>query len=55
MKNYVSIILVSNFSYKSLIHSKPLHIRFDRRDGFIRVYDGSRYLVLFGSEKYDSI
>ena len=24
-------------------------------DGFIRVYDGTRYLVLFGSEKCDSI
>ena len=23
--------------------------------GFIRVYDGSRYLVLFGLEKYDAI
>ena len=30
-------------------------IRFDKIDGFIRVYDGSRYLVLFGNEKYDSI
>ena len=24
-------------------------------DAFIRVYDRTRYLVLFGSEKYDSI
>ena len=24
-------------------------------DGFIRGYDGTRYLILFGSEKYDSI
>ena len=48
-------ILVYNISYKSLIDSKPLCIRFDKIDGFIRVYDGTRYLVLFGSEKYDSI
>ena len=34
---------------------KPLGIRFDKIDGFIKVYDGTRYLVLFGSEKYDSI
>ena len=36
---------------------KPLRIRFDKIDGFIiiRVYDGTRYLVLFGSEKFDSI
>ena len=24
-------------------------------DGFIRVYDGSRYLVLFALEEYDAI
>ena len=35
--------------------AKPLCIRFDKIDGFIRVYDRTRYLVLFGSEKYDSI
>ena len=31
-----------------------MRIRFNKIDGFIRVYDGTRYLVLFGSEKYDS-
>ena len=41
--------------YKSLIDFKHLPIRFDKIDGFIKVYDGSRYLVLFGSEKYDFI
>ena len=35
--------------------AKPLRVRFDKIDGFIRVYDGTRYLVLFGSEKYNSI
>ena len=30
-------------------------VRFGELDGFIRVYSGSRYLVLFGSEKYDFI
>ena len=35
--------------------AKPLCIRFDTVDGFIRAYDGTRYLVLFGAEKYDSI
>ena len=34
---------------------KSLRIRFDKIDGFLRVYDGTRYLVLFGAEKYDSI
>ena len=28
---------------------------FDKMDGFIRIYDGTRYLTLFGSEKYDAI
>ena len=38
-----------------MIDAKPLHIRFDKIDRFIRVYDRTRYLVLFGSEKYDFI
>ena len=53
-KSYENI-LVYNISYKSLNNSKPLCIRFDKIDGFIRVYYGTRYLVLLGSEKYDSI
>ena len=32
-----------------------MHVRFDKIDGFIRIYDGTRYLVLFGPEKYDAI
>ena len=28
---------------------------FDKVDGFITVYDGTRYLVLFGPEKNDAI
>ena len=28
---------------------------FNKVDGFIRVYDRSNYLVLFGPEKYDFI
>ena len=35
--------------------AKPLRIRFNKIDGFVRVYDGTTYLVLFQSEKYDSI
>ena len=44
--------LFYNISLKKLIDSKPLHIRFDKIDGFIRFYDRTRYLVLFGSEKF---
>ena len=53
-KSYENI-LVYNISNKSLIDSKPLRIRFDKLDWFIRVYVGTWYLVLFGTEKYDYI
>ena len=48
-------ILIYDISYKRLIDSKPLRMRFSKINGFNRVYDETRYLVLFGSEKYDSI
>ena len=44
-----------NTLYKVLICTKLLRIRFDKVDGFIRVYDGTRYLVSFGPEKWDAI
>ena len=44
-------ILVYSISHKTLIDAKSLRIRLDIIDGFITVYDGTRYLVLFGSEK----
>ena len=43
-------ILFYNISYKSLTDSKTLRVRFDKTDGFIRVYEGTRYLVLFESK-----
>ena len=30
--------------------SKPLGIWFEKIDGFIKIYNGIRYLVLFGPE-----
>ena len=48
-KSYENI-LVYNISYKSLIDYIPLRIRFDKIDRFIRVYDGTRYLVLLYSK-----
>ena len=41
--------------YGTLIGPKPLRIRFDKIDGFIRVYVRSRYLVSLGTEKYHAI
>ena len=53
-------ILIYDTSYQSLIGSKSLQIRFDKIDEIIRIYDIlpvilTRYLTLFGSEKYDAI
>ena len=47
--------MIYDISYKTLIGLKPLRITFDKTDGFIRIYDGIRYLVLLGSQKYDAI
>ena len=47
--------MIYDISYKTLIDSKLLRIRFDKINEFIRTYDGTRYLTLFGSEKYDAI
>ena len=35
--------------------SKPLCIRFHEIDGFIKIYDGIRYLLLFGSKLHNAI
>ena len=48
-------ILVYDILYKTSIGTKPLRVRFDKIDEFIRFYDGITYLTLFGSEKYDAV
>ena len=35
--------------------AKLLRVRFNNVDGFLKVYDGARYLVLFSPERYDAI
>ena len=47
--------MIYDVSYKSLIGAKSLRIMFEKVDGLIRDYDGTKYLVLFGLEKYDAI
>ena len=47
-------VLIYDIAYKNLIGPKPLGIRFDKIDGFIRIYDRTTYLVLVGPEKYDA-
>ena len=50
-------ILIYNISYKISIDSKTLllNLIFDHIDGFIRIYNGTRYLALFGKEEYEVI
>ena len=45
-KTYKSIFIY-DISYKTFMGAKALHIRFNEIDGFIKIYDGIRYLVLF--------
>ena len=47
--------MIYDISYKTLIGPKPLRLRFDKIDGFIRTYNGTRYLVLLGPKKWDTI
>ena len=35
--------------------AKPLRICFEKMDGFINIYDEISYLVLFASERYNTI
>ena len=51
MKSYTKMFQF--VSYKTLIDAKPWRVRFCKTDRFIKVYDATRCLVLFGSEKYD--
>ena len=53
-KSYENI-LVYSISLKTLMAAKHLLIRFNKIDGFCRVYGETRYLILLGDEKYDLI
>ena len=53
-KSYENI-LIYNISYKIFMGAKPLCIWFKKIDGFIKIYDGIRYLILFASERYNAI
>ena len=39
-------ILIYGIRYKTVIGSKKLRIKLDKIDGFIKTYDGTKYLVL---------
>ena len=46
--------MIYDISYKTLIvqNLRFDKIRFDKKDGFTRIYDGIRYLTSFDSENY---
>ena len=46
--NLYENILIYNISYKTFTCEEPLRIRFDVADELIKIFDGTRYLVLFG-------
>ena len=48
-------ILIYDISYKTSVNAKPLHIRFNKKDGFIKVHNGTRCLVLFDYGSFDKI
>ena len=47
--------LIYDILYKTFIGAKPLRIRFDEIEKSVKIYDGSRYLVLFGNAWCDEI
>ena len=47
-KNSYESILIYEISYKTFMGKKPLRIRFNKVNEFIKIYDGTRYLVLLG-------
>ena len=48
-------ILIYDISNKTLAGAKPLRVRFNKIDGFIKIYDEIRYLVLFDCSCCDEI
>ena len=48
-KKSYKYLLIYNISYKTNMGEKPLRIRFDKIDEFIKIYNGIRYLVLLFS------
>ena len=47
--------MIYDISYKTLTDPKPLHHKFFKTVRIIIIYDGTRCLTLFGSEKCEAI
>ena len=48
-------ISIYDISYKAFMGAKPLCIWLEKIDGYVKIYDGVRYLVLFAPERYNAI
>ena len=53
-ESYENVLIYKVF-YNTFIGAKPLRIIYNKLDGFVRDYDGTKYLVLFDSEKDHAI
>ena len=47
--------MIYDILYKTSTGAKPLRIRYNKIDGFIKIYNRIRYLVLFDSGWFDKI
>ena len=47
--------MIYKIANKNSIGSKSLRIRFHIKDGFIRIYGVTRYLLLLSPEKHDAV
>ena len=54
-ENLYENILIYDISYKTITDPKPLHHKFFKADRIIIIYDRTRCLTLFGSEKCEAI
>ena len=48
-------ILIYDISYKTSMGAKPLRVRFNKIDGFIKIHNNIRYLVLFDYSYCDKV
>ena len=54
-KETLKNVLIYDISYKTSTGAKPLRIRFNKIDGFIKIHDKIRHLVLFDYSDCDKI
>ena len=48
-------ILIYGILYKQLIDARHLRVIFDKVDGLMTDYNGTKYLILIGTENYNAI